>query len=69
MKYLNKLTEIYSPIDDFHKQFNQSIQKYQFKLSVSEVMTLLNLFPPGHFKNRKRIYFTIIIQYVELTLF
>jgi len=76
MKYSNKLTEIYTSIDDFYKKFNQSIQKYQlraktrqrnrkFKLSQSEVMTLLVLFHLGNFKNLKHFYLFYVKEHLS----
>lgn len=76
MKYLNKLTEIYTSIDDFHKQFEKIIKKYQlsansrrrnrkFKLSGSEVMTILVLFHLGNFKNLKHFYLFYVKEHLS----
>ncbi len=76
MKYSNKLTEIYTSIDDFYKQFNQIIKKHQlnaqhrsrnrkFILSGSEVMTILILFHLGNFKNLKHFYLFYVKEHLS----
>jgi len=76
MKYFNKLTEIYTSIDDFYKQFNQVIKKHQlcthhrcrnrkFILSGSEVMTILILFHLGNFKNLKHFYLFYVKKHLS----
>lgn len=64
---IKNLTEIYVSIDDFYKQFERDLKKYQlatvkrmrqrkFNLSNSEIMTILVLFHLSHYRNLKSFY-------------
>lgn len=67
MNNIKNLTEIYVSIDNFHKNFEQNLKKYQlnptgrcrqrkFNLSASEVMTILVLFHLNDYRHLKNFY-------------
>lgn len=75
MKYIKEITEIYVRIDDFCKNFNNELKKFQLKpikkmrnrksiMSTSEVICLLVLFHLGSFKNLKHFYLFYVKQHL-----
>lgn len=76
MKYINQLTEIFVSVDDFHKQFNQEVKKFQlsagtkirnrsFTMSVSEVMTIMIFFHLSGFRNLKHFYLFYVKKHLQ----
>ena len=73
----DKITEIYFVIDEFFKEFDQLIKAHQlgnglskkrnrsFRLSDSEVMTIMLLFHYVGFKNLKHFYLHYVQNHLQ----
>lgn len=66
----NKITEIFYLIDEFHIEFDKSVEKHLLgnkpkrppKMSPSEVITIMVMFHTGGYRNMKHFY----IHYVQV---
>lgn len=78
MTSINKITEIFCYIDEFHKEFEQAqeghlleastrVKKRNRKssLSNSEVMTIMVLFHSGNFRNLKNFYLFYVKTHLQ----
>lgn len=74
----DKITEIFCIIDEFHKEFEKAREGHileadngvkhrnrKFKLSDSEVMTIMVLFHSGNFRNLKHFYLFYVKPHLE----
>ena len=76
MKYIDQITEIFVSIDDFYCKFNHEIKKHQlstsekqrnrsYRMSASEVMTIMVLFHLSNNKNIKHFYLFYVKQHLK----
>lgn len=76
MHYLAQITEIYVSIDDFYLQFKKEMEKHQlanitkkrnraYRMSPSEVMTIMVLFHLSNFKDMKHFYLIYIKDHLK----
>jgi hypothetical protein len=76
MHYLAQVTEIYVSIDDFYLQFKKETEKHQlaninkkrnraYRMSPSEVMTIMVLFHLSNFKDMKHFYLVYVKDHLK----
>jgi hypothetical protein len=75
---IDKITEIFCLIDDFCKEFEKTIEKHvlpenscpkrrnrKYRLSDSEVITILTMFHLGQFRNLKHYYLQYVVKHLN----
>jgi hypothetical protein len=76
MLYLAQVTEIFVSIDDFYLQFKKGMEKHQlaninkkrnraYRMSASEVMTIMVLFHLSNFKDMKHFYLIYVKDHLK----